>query len=124
MIRILLAEDDEAMRSHLARLLKRAGYAVVAAASGDEAVPLLEDEHFDLLLSDVIMPGVDGIELARVCERVSPATRIVFITGFAAITLTADIEAPRARSLSKPFHLRELVSEVRRIFELDALAGL
>lgn len=116
MIRILLAEDEEAMRSYLARALENAGYEVVAVDRGTEALPLLEREHFDLLLSDIVMPEMDGIELAQICSEVSPRTKVMFITGFAAVSLRASREAPQARVLSKPFHLRDLVMEVQRVF--------
>ncbi|MGN6357221.1 MAG: cell cycle two-component system response regulator CpdR [Novosphingobium sp.] len=116
MIRILLAEDEEAMRSYLARALENAGYEVVAVDRGTEALPLLEREHFDLLLSDIVMPEMDGIELAQICSEISPGTKVMFITGFAAVSLRASREAPQARVLSKPFHLRDLVLEVQRVF--------
>lgn len=116
MIRILLAEDEEAMRTYLARALENAGYEVVAVDRGTHALPLLQDQHFDLLLSDIVMPEMDGIELAQHCAEVSPKTKVMFITGFAAVTLKASREAPEAKVLSKPFHLRDLVLEVERIF--------
>jgi two-component system, cell cycle response regulator CpdR len=124
MIRILLAEDEEAMRSYLARALENAGYEVVAVDRGTAAIPYLQSEHFDLLLSDIVMPEMDGIELAQRCSEISPATKVMFITGFAAVTLKANREAPQARVLSKPFHLRDLVLEVQRIFEQQAEASL
>ncbi len=124
MIRILLAEDDEAMRSYLTRALGNAGYDVVAVDRGTAALPLLETQHFDLLLSDIVMPEMDGIELAQRCADCSPSTRVMFITGFAAVTLRASREAPRAKVLSKPFHLRELVMEVERMFENAATISM
>ena len=123
-IRILLAEDEEAMRTYLARALENAGYEVVAVGSGTEAVPHLESKHFDLLLSDIVMPEMDGIELAQRCNEVSPQTKVMFITGFAAVTLKASREQPRAKVLSKPFHLRDLVLEVDRLFRPEALASI
>lgn len=124
MIRILLAEDDKAMRTYLSRALDKAGYSVVAVDRGTAALPLLESEHFDLLLSDIVMPEMDGIELAQRCAELSPLTRVMFITGFAAVTLKASREAPRAKMLSKPFHLNDLVLEVERMFEDAAFATL
>ncbi len=117
MIRILLAEDDQAMRSYLARALENAGYSVMSVGSGLDALPLLETEIYDLLLSDIVMPGMDGIELAQRCNELSPGTKVMFITGFAAVTLKANREAPHAKMLSKPFHLKDLVLEVERMFE-------
>jgi two-component system cell cycle response regulator CpdR len=116
MIRILLAEDEDALRTYLSRALENAGYTVTAVDRGTAALPLLETEHFDLLLSDIVMPEMDGIELAQRCAEISPATKVMFITGFAAVTLKANREAPQATVLSKPFHLRDLVLEVERIF--------
>ncbi len=124
MIRILLAEDEEAMRSYLARALENAGYEVVAVDRGTAALPLLESGGFDLLLSDIVMPEMDGIELAQHCAQISPKTKVMFITGFAAVTLKASREAPQARVLSKPFHLRDLVLEVERIFGQQAQASI
>ena len=123
-LRILLAEDEEAMRTYLGRALEKAGYEVVSVDRGTDAVPLLEAEHFDLLLSDIVMPEMDGIELAQRCNEVSPATKVMFITGFAAVTLKASREQPTAKVLSKPFHLRDLVLEVERVFEDQAQASL
>jgi two-component system cell cycle response regulator CpdR len=123
MIRILLAEDEDAMRAYLARALENAGYDVVAVDRGTEALPLLETQHFDLLLSDIVMPEMDGIELAQRCAEVSPATKVMFITGFAAVTLKANREAPQAKVLSKPFHLKDLVMEVERVFGGEPLHG-
>lgn len=115
--RILIAEDEEAMRTYLARALTNAGYDVSAVDRGTEAVPLLESGDFDLLLSDIVMPEMDGIELAQRCAEISPRTKVMFITGFAAVSLRASREQPTAKVLSKPFHLRDLVLEVERVFE-------
>ena len=117
MIHILLAEDDAAMRTYLARALEQAGYTVDAVDRGTAALPLIEQTDYDLLLSDIVMPEMDGIELAQRCAEISPRTRVMFITGFAAVALKASREAPRAKMLSKPFHLKDLVMEVDRIFE-------
>ena len=122
--KILLAEDDEAMRVYLERALTNAGYGVDSVDRGTAALPLLEDGDYDLLLSDIVMPEMDGIELAQRCNEVSPHTKVMFITGFAAVSLKASREAPDAKILSKPFHLRDLVLEVERVFEDAASASL
>lgn len=124
MIRILLAEDDEAMRLYLARALERSGYDVVSVDRGTEALPLLEHDRFDLLLTDIVMPEMDGIELAQHAAKVAPDMRVMFITGFAAVTLKAGKAVPQAKVLSKPFHLRDLVLEVDRMFGLSSASGL
>ncbi|GAA3708261.1 response regulator [Sphingomonas cynarae] len=117
MIRILLAEDDQVMREYLTRALERSGYSVAAVDRGTAAIPLLKSATFDLLLTDIVMPEMDGIELAQRATEMAPGMRVMFITGFAAVTLKAGEAMPNARILSKPFHLRELVMEVDRMFE-------
>ena len=114
--RILLAEEEEAMRTYLSRALEKAGYAVDSVDCGTAALPLLETGEYDLLLSDIVMPEMDGIELAQRCNEMSPETRVMFITGFAAVSLKASADQPQAKVLSKPFHLRDLVLEVDRVF--------
>ena len=123
MIRILLAEDDESMRVYLARALERSGYEVVAVSTGTQAVPYIDSDRFDLLLTDIVMPEMDGIELAQHAAQVAPDMRIMFITGFAAVTLKAGKAVPQAKVLSKPFHLRDLVLEVERMFGSESLSG-
>ena len=107
MAHILLVEDDESLRKFLAQALVRAGHEVIDFGDGQEAHQQLKDGHFDLLLTDIVMPGMDGIELAM---------KIMFITGFAAVALHPASNAPKqAKVLSKPFHLREIVAEVERM---------
>ena len=117
MMRILLAEDDDSMRVYLSRALERVGYRVTSVDRGTAAIPLLESEPFDLLLTDIVMPEMDGIELAQRAAALAPRMRVMFITGFAAVALNRGSGAPAgAKVLSKPFHLRDLVAEIDRIF--------
>jgi len=114
MARILLAEDDPSLRGFLARALEKAGYEVTACADGDEAAAAL-DQPWDLLLTDIVMPGMDGIEVARLAGQKRPGAPIMFITGFAAVSLAAaQAAAPGAKVLSKPIHLREIVAEIEK----------
>ncbi len=116
--RILLAEDDDSMRSFLVRALEKAGYDVMAYANGEEAFERLKTDPFTLLLTDIVMPRMDGIELARRASELDPELKIMFITGFAAVVLNSDVAAPKdARVLSKPFHLKDLVREVDRLLD-------
>jgi len=116
MAAILLAEDDESMRRFLKKALEKAGHAVVDAAQGDEALTELQLREFDLLLTDIVMPVMDGIELARRAAQIDPEMKIMFITGFAAVALNPANRAPEeAKVLSKPFHLKDLVQEVERM---------
>ena len=114
--RILLAEDDPSMRGFLERALQRAGYDVTAFANGVDAFERLTNEPFTLLLTDIVMPEMDGIELARRASELDPTLKIMFITGFAAVTLNTERATPAdARVLSKPFHLNELVGQIDQL---------
>ncbi len=116
MTKILLAEDDNDLRVFLRKALERAGHEVIDFAEGQSAWEALQRESADLLLTDIVMPEMDGIELARKAAEKYPAMKIMFITGFAAVALNPDNKAPKdARILSKPFHLRQLVDEVERL---------
>jgi two-component system cell cycle response regulator CpdR len=114
--KILLAEDDPDMRRFLSKALQNAGFDVVSFDNGSAAYHRLREEPFELLLTDIVMPEMDGIELARKATELDPEIKVMFITGFAAVALNADNNAPQqAKILSKPFHLRELVAEVQKL---------
>jgi two-component system cell cycle response regulator CpdR len=116
MSKILLAEDDTDMRRFLVKALQTAGHEVISYDNGLSAYQRLREEPFQLLLTDIVMPEMDGIELARRAAELDPDIKIMFITGFAAVALNSDSKAPRnAKVLSKPVHLRELVSEVQKM---------
>ena len=116
MAQILLVEDDESLRKFLAQALIRAGHEVTDFGDGEEAYECLTGCGFDLLLTDIVMPGMDGIELAKRAAEMNAAMKIMFITGFAAVALHPSSNAPKqAKVLSKPFHLREIVAEVERM---------
>ena len=116
MARILLADDDDQMRAFLARGLRRAGHSVDAVGDGETALERSNDAEYDLLLADVVMPGIDGIELARRMTARQPGIRVMFITGFAAVALQDEGFKPKSpRVLAKPFHLRHLISEIEAL---------
>jgi two-component system, cell cycle response regulator CpdR len=117
MAHILLVEDDESLRKFLAQALIRAGHEVIDYGDGLDAHQRLQQGlDFDLLLTDIVMPGMDGIELAKRAAEMNAALKIMFITGFAAVALHPASNAPKqAKVLSKPFHLREIVAEVERM---------
>jgi two-component system cell cycle response regulator CpdR len=115
-MKILLAEDDNDMRRFLAKALQNAGYDVLSFDNGLSAYNRLREEPFELLLTDIVMPEMDGIELARRATELDPDIKVMFITGFAAVALNQDSKAQNdAKVLSKPFHLRDLVNEVEKL---------
>ncbi len=116
MHRIILAEDDNDMRRFLCNALEKAGYEVSSFENGFEAYERLQEEPFNLLLTDIAMPEMDGIELAQRANELDPELKIMFITGFAAVALNQDNNAPKnSKVLSKPIHLRQLVQEVDKL---------
>ena len=116
MAKIILAEDDDDMRRFLVKALEKAGHHVTAFGEGASAFEEIKQATFDLLLTDIVMPEMDGIELARRAADLDPHLKIMFITGCAAVALHPDSKAPKdAKVLAKPVHLRELVSEVNKM---------
>lgn len=115
MARILIAEDDQSMSSFLSLALEKAGHEVTITHNGLDALKAIEDSKtpYDLLLSDIVMPGIDGIELSNKATKQQPELKVMFITGFAAVAMgRKDIDHEKAKILSKPFHLNDLVKQV------------
>jgi two-component system cell cycle response regulator CpdR len=118
MARILIAEDDQSMSSFLVMALEKAGHEVQAAENGLDALKILEetDTPFNLLLTDIVMPGMDGIELSNKATKLHNDLKVMFITGFAAVAMGRDdIDTDKAEILSKPFHLNDLVKQVETL---------
>src|SRR5689334_25283993 len=92
MHKILLAEDDIDMRRFLVKELENAGFEVSPHDNGMSAYQRLREEPFEMLLTDIVMPEMDGIELARRAAELDPDIKIMFITGFAAVALNSDSE--------------------------------
>ncbi len=82
MHKILLAEDDNDMRRFLVKALENAGFQVSSHDNGMSAYQRLREEPFEMLLTDIVMPEMDGIELARRASELDPDIKIMFITGF------------------------------------------
>ena len=98
--KILLAEDDTDMRRFLVKALQNAGFDVISYDNGLSAYQRLREEPFELLLTDIVMPEMDGIELARRAAELDPDIKIMFITGFAAVALNSDSDAPKPQDLA------------------------
>lgn len=112
--RILVVDDEESIRDLCARVLARAGYAVVTAPSGEDAVVRLSQDSFDLLISDIRMPGISGLEVLERAKATFPQIRVVLITGFGTPQmLTRAQQSGADRILTKPFNPIELLAAVR-----------
>ena len=115
MARILLADDDKGTRDLVRRALVMDGHDVVMAEDGSEALAALGPGGFDLLVADVQMPGLDGIELAKRAVQLFPRIRLVLMSGYTEILETArGLEADQgARLVTKPFAIERIRAEVR-----------
>ncbi len=116
--RVLVVDDESSVRRSTARLLTSLGYALSTAASGNEALAQVEDQSFDLLLTDLSMPGMTGTELAaQIRERV-PSLPIVFMSGnVGSDPLREQIAAGRAVFLQKPITLLVLATCIRQVLD-------
>jgi CheY-like chemotaxis protein len=117
---ILLVEDEPMVRDMTRRTLERQGYAVRSADNGRDAIEKFGDcaRDIHLMISDVIMPEMDGRELARQMKARCPCMRILFISGFTEHGLAQQGELdPDADFLAKPFQLGELARKVREILD-------
>ncbi len=120
MARILIVDDDSAVRATVAILLERAGHSVAGAADGREGLALFEADDFDLLFLDIFMPGMDGIETMRLVLRQRPLIPIIVIsgnphfsdTGTAPDFLTMATKLGAVSSLQKPFRPAALLEAV------------
>jgi len=107
--RLLLAEDDEALASLLEEYLMEAQYDVVVHHRGDTAIEAVRHEHFDLVLSDIVMPGADGLALLRHIQEHEPDTLVLLMTGYSGIENALHaVEQGAYDFVSKPFQLPEI----------------
>jgi len=117
--RILLAEDEGTVREFVSRVLTMHGHSVLEAQDGAQAVELMNQHHFDLLLTDIVMPVMDGISLALKVRDTRPNIPIILMTGYANESQRAhNLSVLIEELLSKPFNKDQLMKAVN-----DALAG-
>jgi len=117
-LQILLAEDDADVRHYVGEALVQAGHVVVAVEDGAAAVERLAGARFDLVVSDIRLPGVDGHAILREARRASPPTEVILMTSFAAVAeAVAAVKQGAHDYLTKPFEVEDLVRKVA------ALAG-
>jgi CheY-like chemotaxis protein len=115
MARILIAEDDEAIREFLRRGLALRGHDVAAVGDGLAALEALRQKSFDLLITDIVMPLMDGLELSLAAARDYPALRIILMTGYAAERQRAhNLDALVHDVVSKPFSLDQMAAAVTK----------
>jgi DNA-binding response OmpR family regulator len=116
--RILIVDDEATLRTTMADLLASSEREITTAASGEEALAYLEDRPFDLLVVDLIMPGIDGLQVMDVAQKLSPQAKIIMLTAFG--TLESAIQAMRRGAtdyLLKPATAPEIEASVERALQ-------
>ncbi len=122
-LEVLLVDDEETIRVTLADDLVAAGHRVTAIADGAEALRLIEHRVFDVIVSDIRMPGADGLAVLDRAKRLRPETEVILMTGFG--TIESAVEALRAGAyhyVVKPFLNEDIVAHVARIAQMRALS--
>jgi len=115
-VKLLLAEDDRIVRITVRDALEEAGFQVTECADGDAALAAIEREPFDLVLTDVRLPGVDGVAIFRRARRAQPEAGIVLMTAFADAEDAVAVMREGARDyVQKPFEIEELLLRIGRV---------
>jgi CheY-like chemotaxis protein len=102
---ILIADDDPILREVVTNILQEPGFLVASAADGYEAIRILADRHVDLIIADVRMPGLDGLQLCLQAKVMRPRLHVIYITGFA----ESAKQVRNGRVLQKPIRAAELI---------------
>lgn len=118
---VLVVEDDRWGRKIISDILRRDGHEVIEAADGAQAVELLEHRSFDLIISDVVMPNMDGLKLLDHIRRVSPRTPVILMSGYLFNESAKNSLLDKAEFLQKPFDFSVLLSMARRLIAPDPL---
>ena len=115
---ILLVEDEEPVRLFSARALREKGYKILEASSGEEALQIADKEQFDLLVTDVVMPKMDGPTLSKILKEKIPSLKTIFISGYTEETFRQDASKNAdIHFLQKPFTLRDLAVKVKKVLQ-------
>jgi len=117
---VLIVEDEESIRFVARRVLERSGYTVLEADSGSAALDVLAQHEgtLDLVLTDLVMPGMTGIELSQELRKTRPGLKMLFTSGYS-VDVVSDRFHPEPdwNFIAKPYGVRELVEEVRRVLD-------
>ncbi len=120
-MRILIIEDDQKLSASLKRVLTEAGYAVDAAFTGEEGRNMADDFPYDLIILDIILPGIDGLEVCRGLRLKKTAARILMLTQKTALAdRVAGLDGGADDYLAKPFEVDELLARARALLRREA----
>lgn len=119
--KLLVVEDDPVTRRNISQYLSADGFEVEPMPNGVQALEKFQQEKFDLILTDVVMPGMDGLNLTRRVRSVSPTTPVIIMTGNAAIDDKKARSAGAAELIRKPLVLKDVVSKIKKLLEIQRL---
>jgi len=118
-LKILVAEDNPAVREFIVRALQTLDTHVVAVGDGQQALSALAESVFDILITDIVMPNVDGIALALQATQQYPSLRIIMISGYAQERMRAhNLDVLVHQIIAKPFSLEELTNAVQDVMAM------
>ncbi|MDH3472669.1 MAG: response regulator [Rhodospirillales bacterium] len=124
MARILIAEDDVAVQSFVSRALTHRGHKVTAVDDGVQALETLVGDEFDLLITDIVMPGLDGIGLALRVARDYPKLPVLLMSGYSAERQRAhNLDELICRVVPKPFTLKEICEAAEQALSEDGFGA-
>jgi DNA-binding NtrC family response regulator len=116
--RLLIVEDEDTLCESLQRVLTREGYEVDRAGSAESAFKLLETRSYDLIITDIILPGISGIELLTKYKKKNPSQKVMIITAYASLTTAVDaIKAGACDFIMKPLMHDEMKRAVRKALD-------
>ena len=121
-VKILVIDDDESLRRVLEYNLAQEGYAVLTASSGEQGLDLLKKERADLVVTDVRMPGMDGLQVLEGVRKVDPNVQVIILTAFGTIEMAVEaMKAGAFHYISKPFNRDELKLTIKKALQLKEL---
>ncbi len=119
---VLIIDDEPLMRISISDALKAEGYNVASAATGSEGLKAIKDTSYDVVITDLRLPEVDGVQILKTCKQISPHTKVLMITAYGSVDTA--VEAMRIGAydyITKPFSMDELILTVKRLIELRDL---
>lgn len=119
---VLIVEDDTKLRNALKEIMTREGYAVDATESGDVAVSMIKDTAYDLVITDLKLPGIDGMDVLRSVQKLARDTSVIIVTAYATVDTAVEAMKEGAEDyIAKPFNLDEIRLIVRKVLDKKAL---
>jgi CheY-like chemotaxis protein len=112
---ILVVDDEAGYRELLAKMLTKVGYRVITAADGNEALTLLENSHFNLIISDVFMPNLNGYALAARIRATNPDVPIILISGYLSQESPKNLLGGSTEFIAKPLDSELIIATVQRL---------